>query len=99
VQQISQVAGFVGPVIVAIAYLPQILHLSRQHCSAGVSLGAWILWLLSSVLILSHAIRVADGVFVTLQTVSIVAIVVVLILCKRYQGMTCPLHGGHGRLR
>lgn len=79
----------------AVAYLPQILHLARQHCSAGVSLGAWFLWLLGGVLILSHAIRVADGVFVTLQIVSIVAIVVVLVLGKRYQGMTCPLHGGH----
>lgn len=97
--QFSQVAGFVGALIVAIAYLPQILHLARQHCSAGVSLGAWLLWLLGSVLVLSHAIRVADGVFVTLQIVSIVAIVVVLVLCKRYQGMTCPLHGGHGRVR
>jgi lipid-A-disaccharide synthase-like uncharacterized protein len=91
-RQISQILGFLGTVTVAIGYLPQIRHLAREHCSAGVSIGAWQIWLLSSVLILSHAFEVFDLVFITLQTVHIVAIVLVISLARRYQDMTCAVH-------
>lgn len=90
--KLSEILGFVGAVIVAMGYLPQIHHLAKEHCSAGVSISAWQIWLLSSVLIFSHAFEMFDLVFITLQTVHIVAIILIISLAKRYRGMTCALH-------
>jgi len=33
----SQVLGFLGTGLVAMAYIPQIRHLIKEHCSAGIS--------------------------------------------------------------
>lgn len=88
----SEIAGFAGTLIVAIAYLPQIIHLAKEHCSAGVSLNAWLLWLLGSVLIFSHTLNVMDIVFITLQTVNIVGILLTILLSKRYTKMVCASH-------
>jgi lipid-A-disaccharide synthase-like uncharacterized protein len=91
-RQVSQILGFLGTVTVAIGYLPQVSHLAKEHCSAGVSIVAWQIWLLSSFLIFSHAFEVFDLVFITLQTVHIVAIILIISLARRYQGMTCAFH-------
>jgi lipid-A-disaccharide synthase-like uncharacterized protein len=92
VSQGSRILGFAGTVIAAIGFLPQIRHLAREHCSAGVNVAAWQIWLLSSVLILFHALVVFDVVFVTLQTVNIAAVTLIIFLAKRYEGMSCPFH-------
>ena len=91
-RQVSQVLGFLGTVTIAIGYLPQIRHLAREHCSAGVSIVAWQVWLLSTFLILSHAFEVFDLVFITLQSVHIVAIILIIWLARKYRGMTCAFH-------
>jgi lipid-A-disaccharide synthase-like uncharacterized protein len=90
--QASEIGGFAGTLIMAIAYVPQIVHLARERCSAGVSLPAWLLWLLGSVLIFSHALVVMDVVFITLQTVNILAMFLIIVLCKRYTNMVCTAH-------
>ncbi|MGH9786268.1 MAG: PQ-loop domain-containing transporter [Terriglobia bacterium] len=90
--QASKILGFAGTLIVVIAYVPQIVHLARERCSAGVSLHAWMLWLLGSVLIFSHALVVMDVVFITLQSVNILAISLIIVLCKRYTNMVCATH-------
>ena len=91
-KQLSQVLGFLGTVTVVIGYLPQIRHLARERCSAGVSVVAWQVWLLSSFLIFSHALEVVDLVFISLQSVHIVAIILIISLARRYRGMTCAFH-------
>jgi uncharacterized protein with PQ loop repeat len=91
-RQFSQLLGFLGTVTVAVGYLPQIGHLARERCSAGVSVVAWEIWLLSSFLIFSHAFEMFDLVFMTLQTVHIVAIFLIISLARRYRGMTCAFH-------
>lgn len=91
-RQVTQILGFLGTVTVAIGYLPQIRHLARERCSAGVSIVAWQVWLLSSFLIFSHAFEMFDLVFITLQTVNIVAIILIISLARRYRGMTCAFH-------
>ena len=91
-RELSQVLGLVGTMIVAIGYLPQILHLAREHCSAGISVSAWWIWLVSSVLIATHAFGVFDLVLITLQTVNIIAITLTIYLARRYEGMTCAFH-------
>jgi uncharacterized protein with PQ loop repeat len=91
-KQVSQVLGFLGTVTVVIGYLPQVRHLAREHCSAGLSIVAWQVWLLSSFLIFTHALEVVDLVFITLQSVHIVAITLIISLARRYRGMTCAFH-------
>lgn len=93
--QISNVLGLVGTIIVAIGYLPQIVHIAREGCSAGLSIKAWWLWLLSSVFIALHAFVVFDLVFMSLQAVNILAIATVIVLAKRYERMVCRRHQGH----
>ena len=93
--QVTSVLGFIGTILVAIAYLPQIGHMARERCSAGVSVKAWYLWLLSGLLIATHAFAVLDTVFIALQVVNILAIATVIVLAKRYQGMACQSHQGH----
>jgi lipid-A-disaccharide synthase-like uncharacterized protein len=88
----TRIVGLVGTLIVAIAYLPQIVHLARERCSAGVSLDAWMLWLLGSVLIFPRALVVMDVVFVALQAVNILAMVSIIVLCKRYVNLVCASH-------
>lgn len=36
--------GYVGTALVIVAYLPQITHLIREKCSAGISFGAYAIW-------------------------------------------------------
>jgi len=47
-----------------LAYLPQVVHLAKEHCSAGVSTRAWMMWLISSVLIGALALDRHDIVFI-----------------------------------
>jgi uncharacterized protein with PQ loop repeat len=93
--QVFITLGFIGTIIAAIGYLPQIVHLARERCSAGVSVKAWYLWFLSSWLIAGHAFVVFDLVFIVLQLVNILAIATVIVLAKRYEGMFCLRHQGH----
>jgi hypothetical protein len=88
-----ELLGFGGVAISCVAYLPQIVHLVTEHCSAGVSVKAWLLWLIASFLIFLHAFSVLDIVFVTLQIANMTAITVIIILSKRYQNMFCENHG------
>lgn len=90
--RLLEILGFLGTATVAIGYLPQIIHLAKERCSAGISLIAWWVWLVSSFLIFSHALQRLDYVFIVLQSVHIVAIILIVWLARRYQGMTCPFH-------
>jgi uncharacterized protein with PQ loop repeat len=92
--EVSNFLGFIGTIIVGIGYLPQIVHMARERCSAGVSISARFLWLLSSLLIATHAFVVFDVVFISLQIVNILAGVVVIVLAKEYRGMFCLSHKG-----
>lgn len=91
-KNLTEILGFLGTVTVAIGYLPQIRHLARERCSAGVSVAAWQVWLLASLLVLAHAFEMFDVVFIALQAVNIVAIVSIISLARRYRGMTCAFH-------
>jgi len=84
--------GFTGTGVVAVAYIPQIHHLVRERCSAGISVRAYSLWFLASVLFLVHALMIKDIVFVFVQVVNLAAICAIVICCKRYEGEVCFTH-------
>ena len=96
----SQVLGDVATGVVVAGYVPQIAHLIRQRCTAGMSVPAFSLWCLASFLFLIHAAIIEDGVFIAVQTVNLVAGALIVAFCKKYKGQVCPFHrelyGGRG---
>lgn len=43
--------GFVGTGLVILAYFPQLVHLVRERCSAGLSIGAYVIWAVAALLL------------------------------------------------
>jgi lipid-A-disaccharide synthase-like uncharacterized protein len=84
--------GVAGIAISMLAYLPQVVHLAREHCSAGVSRRAWAMWLVSSLLVGTLAVHRGDLVFILLQISSLTSAAVILMLAHRYRGMVCEVH-------
>lgn len=89
---INQVFGLLGSALVLIAYLPQIHHLIKEHCSAGISRRAYLLWLAAAVLLLVHAFMLKDLSFMVLQVISATATGVILIFAEKYKYGSCPTH-------
>jgi len=87
-----EIIGFIGSGLVIWAYVPQIRHLIQEHCSAGISRRAYILWFTSALLILIHAAAIRDIVFIFLQTVNAFLTFVILIFANKYKNGICPAH-------
>jgi uncharacterized protein with PQ loop repeat len=87
----SQFLGLLGIALGLLGYLPQVSHLLRQQCSAGVSVQAYLIWLSAAILLLSHAIAINDGVFILLQGVGAGLDLTVVFFATKYRGQTCPL--------
>ena len=88
----SQVLGFVGTGLVIGGYIPQIVHLVKERCTAGISIPAFSLWCAASLFFLIHAAVIDDAVFVAVQSVNLVAGGLIVGFCKRYEGEVCPFH-------
>jgi lipid-A-disaccharide synthase-like uncharacterized protein len=89
---VFELLGVAGISLGVLAYVPQVLHLWREHCSAGISARAWTMWLTSSLLIGALALHRHDPVFIALQVSSLTAAAVIVLLTRRYRGMTCEVH-------
>ena len=87
-----EMLGVAGIAISMLAYVPQVVHLGREHCSAGVSGRAWAMWLLSSVLIGTLAVYRRDPVFILLQVSTLTSAALILFLAHRYRGLVCAFH-------
>jgi hypothetical protein len=74
------------------AYVPQISHLIRARCSAGISRLAFGAWLLSSILFTARAIAIGAGVFIVLGGIQIAATALILVCAVRYKDTPCPSH-------
>jgi lipid-A-disaccharide synthase-like uncharacterized protein len=89
---VFEIIGAAGIAISMLAYLPQVVHLAREHCSAGISRRAWVMWLVSSLLIGSLALHRHDPVFILLQISSLISAAAILFLAHRYRGLICEAH-------
>jgi len=89
---LSQFLGFLGTGIVAAAYIPQVRHLVKEHCSAGISINAYVLWFFASVLFLIHAAMIRDVVFILVQIVNLIAILALVFFAKKYERQMCLAH-------
>jgi uncharacterized protein with PQ loop repeat len=88
----TQIMGFIGAGLAGAAYVPQISHLIRARCSAGISRVAFGVWLLASLLVTARAIAIHAGVFIVLGGIQIMATAVIVFYATRYQDMYCPSH-------
>ena len=88
----SQIFGFVGTGLVIVGYIPQIVHLIKERCTAGISILAFSLWCSASLLFLIHATMIGDAVFVGVHVVNLVAGCLICWVCTRYLGHVCPFH-------
>jgi uncharacterized protein with PQ loop repeat len=86
--------GMIGITISVAAYVPQVVHLAREHCSAGISSRSWAMWLASGFLVGAVAVHRGDVVFIMLQLSTLVAATVILYLSHRYRGEACEGHRG-----
>ena len=86
------ILGSIGAAIILLAYVPQIFHMISKKCSAGVSIRAWGIWLLGSALMLLHAINLQDIIFLCAQITNVVAIVIIIVLARKYSRSACSLH-------
>jgi uncharacterized protein with PQ loop repeat len=89
---ILNLSGFIGTGLVVIAYAPQIRHLIKEHCSAGISIVAYSLWFASAILFLIHATIIWDVVFISVQVVNLIATCIIMIYWKKYQQQMCSTH-------
>lgn len=88
----TQIGGFVGAGLAGAAYVPQVSHLIRARCSAGISRLAFGVWLLSSLLITARAVAIGAGVFIVLGAIQIVATALIMVLAARSKDTPCPVH-------
>jgi thioredoxin reductase len=89
---VTQIAGFAGVGLAGAGYLPQISHLIRARCSAGISQLAFGVWLLASVLITARAVAIGAGVFIALGGIQIAATAMIMVCAAWYQNTACPVH-------
>ena len=87
-----ELLGFAGIAVGISAYVPQVVHLVREHCSEGVSGRAWAMWLTSSLLIGAVALHRRDPVFIALQASSLTSTALIVFLAHRYRGLDCGAH-------
>jgi uncharacterized protein with PQ loop repeat len=90
--RISQVLGALATGLVIAGYVPQIVHLMRERCTAGISVLAFSVWCVASILFLVHAAMIGDAVFISVQTVNLVAGALIVWFSKKYEGEVCPFH-------
>jgi uncharacterized protein with PQ loop repeat len=84
--------GYAGTTLVMLAYLPQIVHLIREHCSAGLSVKSYLMWGIAAVLLLIYATCCEDSVFIALQSYQLVATALICVFSYRYRNSLCEEH-------
>ena len=87
-----EILGIAGITVSMLAYVPQVVHLGREHCSAGISRRAWAMWLVASLLVGALAVHRGDLVFIALQFSTLASAAVILYLAQKYRGKVCEAH-------
>jgi hypothetical protein len=80
-----------------LAYVPQVVHLGKEQCSAGISRRAWAMWLVASLLVGAVAVHRGDLVFIALQLSTLTAATIILVLAQKYRGRVCATRGRPGK--
>lgn len=86
-----KVVGWVGTALVIVAYYPQIHHLIVERCAWGISVLTWLIWLVSSALLLGYCVSRREFLMCVVQGVNLAAIATTIMLVRRSNNI-CPYH-------
>jgi uncharacterized protein with PQ loop repeat len=89
---VPNLIGLTGALIAGYAYLPQINHLVKERCSAGISRSAFGLWLIASVLVTINAAYIHSVVFIVLGIIQICSTAIISIYTTKYKNQVCLFH-------
>ncbi len=89
---VGEVIGLAGAGLAGLAYVPQISHMVRERCVAGISRPAFLTWLVASALVLVSAVIAGSMVFITLGAVQTVATAFILGYAITHADCYCPSH-------
>jgi lipid-A-disaccharide synthase-like uncharacterized protein len=92
---VFEIFGIGGTTISMLAYVPQVVHLGKEHCSAGISRRAWAMWLVGSLLVGTLAVHRGDFVFIALQFSTMTSAAIILFLAQKYRGLVCEAHAAN----
>ena len=88
-----EIIGWMGTMLVIVAYYPQIRHLYVEKCAWGISIATWFIWLIASAFLLAYAWMGRSTLFIFVQSVNMLAIIATIILAKRSTKI-CQAHLG-----
>jgi uncharacterized protein with PQ loop repeat len=91
----TELAGFAGAMMAGAAYVPQIRHLIKERCAAGISRSAFGVWLVASLLVTTRAVAIRSRVFIVLGAIQVLATAVICVYAKIYQNSFCESHEPH----
>jgi len=77
--------GVFGALLFTSAYIPQIFHLFKVKNSKGISIPAWLVWLIGAIILLIYAIYLRDIVFLILTWLETIFLITIIILALRYK--------------
>ena len=87
--------GFLATSMIVVAYIPQLLHMFRAKCTAGVSTPAYLMWSLASAALFAYAINIGDMVFMILHGYQLLTTTTIFIIAWKNGDCKCEEHGGH----
>ncbi len=76
-----------------VAYFPQIFHLVAMRCSAGISLRAYAIWTVASLLLAIHAIGITAPVFIVFTGAQFGLTLTIACLAWIFKDRRCEKHG------
>jgi uncharacterized protein with PQ loop repeat len=86
-----EIIGWIGTILVIVAYYPQIKHLYVEKCAWGISISTWVIWLIASGFLLAYAVLGGSTLFIFVQIINLLAILATIMLAKR-SNTICPYH-------
>lgn len=86
-----EIIGWIGTVLMIVAYYPQIKHLYVEKCAWGISVVTWAIWLVASGFLLVYAHMKSRTLFVFVESINAAAIVATIVLAVR-SNRICPFH-------
>lgn len=86
--------GFFACAMIAVAYLPQLYHMYRAKCTAGVNKTAYFMWAVASLALCIYAVYISDVVFILLHGYQLAATTFIFILAVKNGDCKCEEHGG-----
>src|SRR6266542_3365732 len=89
---IDIIISYLGTGLIIIGYSPQIFHLIKEKCTAGLSREAFIIWSVASSCFFIHSCILKDLIFEIVQSISLFSSLIIVLYCFKYKNLYCGYH-------